>query len=579
MYDYNNENELYNNEINDLTDIRLETEKYKNNKYNEDEIVMNENINLEEQNSINDENYINEDFVEQYDINNISNNINDEFDIYNNNNNLKENNNNNNFQEFNNTNENDEENLISENEEGNNFINPEENCINNNYNNNNNDIESLKLYIINLEKKCLSLEQENKMLKIKKENDPNFGIVENSIKQGTILLDDIKRKNFNLNKKIKILEKENQELNYKLIESNQKIKKIQNNNDINYINNNNKDINSNILKLNNKIDQNEIIISKLKFDKKLLETKLSEEKKNHENELNLMLNYKNSELSVYQKAIDDFKSQNNNIHLNSTNEINKMKTLKNQLKILSTKNKSFENNISILKNNLSKKDDIINSLNKKIIELEGNFNLKYIEMQQIKAENETQISKLINEKNELIKNNEKLSNGLLQFDNKVKEANMIFMNKTEFYDKSIIIFKNRIKEYKNKVILLKKKIKELNLIIENNNIQKLNNNNINIFKRNIDFTPNSFIIPKRKTTPCTLKFFDDKNDFIHNNSMNINMNRTYLDIRDNKNSQNNKNMDYLNKSQISTNNYFFEEDNNQKQYINNFKSFLTKLKI
>ena len=80
-------------------------------------------------------------------------------------------------------------------------------------------------------------------------------------------------------------------------------------------------------------------------------------------------------------------------------------------------------------------------------------------------------------------------------------------------------------------------------------------------------------------TPCTLKYFDDKNDFIHNNSMNINMNRTYLDIRDNKNSQNNKNMDYLNKSQISTNNYFFEEDNNQKQYINNFKSFLTKLKI
>ena len=200
-------------------------------------------------------------------------------------------------------------------------------------------------------------------------------------------------------------------------------------------------------------------------------------------------------------------------------------------------------------------------------------------MQQIKAENETQISKLINEKNELIKNNEKLSNGLLQFDNKVKEANMIFMNKTEFYDKSIIIFKNKIKEYKNKVILLKKKIKELNLIIENNNIQKLNNNNINIFKRNIDFTPSSFIIPKRKMTPCTLKFFDDKNDFIHNNSMNINMNRTYLDIRDNKNSQNNKNMDYLNKSQISTNNYFFEEDNNQKQYINNFKSFLTKLKI
>ena len=44
--------------------------------------------------------------------------------------------------------------------------------------------------------------------------------------------------------------------------------------------------------------------------------------------------------------------------------------------------------------------------------------------------------------------------------------------------------------------------------------------------------------------------------------MNINANRTYLDIKENKNSKNNnKNIDYLNKNQISTNNYFFEEDN------------------
>ena len=71
MYDYNNENELYNNEIKNLTDIRLETEKYKNNKYNEDEIVMNENINLEEQNNINDENYINEDLNFISDLDNI----------------------------------------------------------------------------------------------------------------------------------------------------------------------------------------------------------------------------------------------------------------------------------------------------------------------------------------------------------------------------------------------------------------------------------------------------------------------------------------------------------------------------
>ena len=67
MYDYNNENELYNNEIKNLTDIRLETEKYKNNKYNQDEIVMNENINLEEQNNINDENNEDLNFISDLD--------------------------------------------------------------------------------------------------------------------------------------------------------------------------------------------------------------------------------------------------------------------------------------------------------------------------------------------------------------------------------------------------------------------------------------------------------------------------------------------------------------------------------
>ena len=245
----------------------------------------------------------------------------------------------------------------------------------------------------------------------------------------------------------------------------------------------------------------------------------------------------------------------------------------------------MEEKIKAQKKNLIEKDNLINSLNKKIIELEGNFNLKMIEMQQISAENDAQISKLINEKNELIKNNEKLSNGLMQFDNKVKEANLIFINKTDFYDKSISLFKNKINEYKNKIILLKKKIKELNLIIEKNNNNtkpKLNNNDI--FERNISSTPGSFIIPKRRMTPFTTKFFDDKSDFIQNNSINMNLNKTNIDIIQDKNKTN---FDYLNRSQISQinnnnildNNLGYEEDNNQKIFLEKYKSFLTKLKI
>ena len=634
MYGINNEDKIFENEINDLNDIEIKNQKIKNNKYNEDQIIMddnmNVNINMEEQDNINIENNDNYD-----------NNINDQFqgddEYYNNNENNfnydineinnEEFNNSNNLEE-NNINNNDiyedqDENLLYENNEQIDLIDQAEdeqidneiNQFNNNTNQNiniepNNDIESLKMYISNLENKCYALEKENKLMKLNKQNsdyidrnDPNYKIIENSVKQGTILLDDVKRKNFNLSQRIKILEKENQKLNYKLIEVNQKLKRFQSNkNNIN----NNKDINSIIAKLNSRIDESDIIISKLKFDKCVLETKLSEEKKYHENELNLMLNYKNSELSVYQKAIDNFKAKKNNNNILNTDKNNqifqysdyesKINSLTNKLNIISSEKKSLKEKINLLSRNISEKDNTINILNKKLIELEGNFNLKLVEMQQIDKENETKINQLINEKNELLKSNEKLSKGLLQFDNKVKEANLIFINKTEFYDKTMSIYKNKIKEYKNKIIILKNKINELNMSLEKNKIinyaQRNNNNDNNIFKlkstdiypKNILSTPGSFLIPKRKTTPHATKFFDEQNEYINNKSMN--MNKTSIDIYENEINMNN-NTNYLNKSQISQNNenyanqYGLEEekieDNNQKLYLEKYKYYISNL--
>ena len=633
MYGINNEDKIFENEINDLNDIEIKNQKIKNSKYNEDQIIMddnmNVNINMEEQDNINienndnydnnindqfqgdDEYYNNNENIFNYDINEINN------EEFNNSNNLEENNINNND-----IYEDQDENLLYENNEQIDLIDQAEDeqidneikQFNNNTNQNiniepNNDIESLKMYISNLENKCYALEKENKLMKLNKQNsdyidrnDPNYKIIENSVKQGTILLDDVKRKNFNLSQRIKILEKENQKLNYKLIEVNQKLKRFQSNKN----NINNKDINSIIAKLNSRIDESDIIISKLKFDKSVLETKLSEEKKYHENELNLMLNYKNSELSVYQKAIDNFKAKKNNNNILNTDKNNqifqysdyesKINSLTNKLNIISSEKKSLKEKINLLSRNISEKDNTINILNKKLIELEGNFNLKLVEMQQIDKENETKINQLINEKNELLKSNEKLSKGLLQFDNKVKEANLIFINKTEFYDKTMSIYKNKIKEYKNKIIILKKKINELNVSLEKNKIinyaQRNNNNDNNIFKlkstdiypKNILSTPGSFLIPKRKTTPHATKFFDEQNEYINNKSMN--MNKTSIDIYENEINMNN-NTNYLNKSQISQNNenyvnqYGLEEekieDNNQKLYLEKYKYYISNL--
>ena len=173
----------------------------------------------------------------------------------------------------------------------------------------------------------------------------------------------------------------------------------------------------------------------------------------------------------------------------------------------------------------------------------------------------------------------------MQFDSKVKEANLIFINKTDFYDKSLTMFNSKIKEYKNKIILLKKKIKELNTIIEKSNNNNINNNKLNdisIYQKNMSFTPGSFILPKRKMTPFTHKFFDGDNDCIQNNSMYLN--KTNVDIIENN--RNNNTIDYLNRSQISQrneniniNNFDYEEDNKQKIFLKKYKSFLTQLKI
>ena len=367
------------------------------------------------------------------------------------------------------------------------------------------------------------------------------------------------------------------------------------------INQNNNEINSTISKLKNKIDESDIIISKLKFDKKNLENKLEETNKSHENELKLMLNYKNSELSVYQKAIDNFKKQisntSNNDLLNNGNYLqkfseyqNKINTLSNELSNFTLDKKKLENKINSLKSNLLEKDNTINSLNKKIIETEGNFNLKLLEIQQFSDENKEQFNQLVSERDELLKKNQELSNGLLKFDDKVKEANLIFINKTEFFNQSLNAYKNKIKDYKSKIGILKKKINELYLVIEK---MKINNNNLgyneelNRFHKDFESTPGVYRLRKRGMTPISKKLFRDKD-----NISLYNMNkRNNLSVLDNEFNFNNLNNSIGNYNEKNTNNFIENgygkiinlannEDKieyDQKQYLENYKSFLSGL--
>jgi hypothetical protein len=227
--------------------------------------------------------------------------------------------------------------------------------------------------------------------------------------------------------------------------------------------NNNEEIN----RLNNIIDENEVRISKLEFDKKALEQRLDECQKFHENEMKLMLNYKNSELSVYQNLIDKYQNENNN-QLNA---------------------KNIQNQINKMRQEINEKNQTINSLNNKISQFNENYNKQLNDIRRNSFNNinqsQDQMKQLIFERNELLRKNEELTRGLLQFNDKVKEVNAIFNAKTENYNKNIVACKEKMKEYRLKIDMLTKKINELNMIIKK--LRLKNNANLSINNDNIGF--------------------------------------------------------------------------------------------
>ena len=156
-----------------------------------------------------------------------------------------------------------------------------------------NDIEDINerfidLDIFEIENKNLKKELLIEKKKNRKIPPNNIKIYENSINQGKILLEDVKKKNAKLREIIDDLESKNKSLNYQLIEVNQKLKKYENDSEQKNITDNKNESNgkndkesSEITKLENKIDEYEILISKMKFDKKTLEDKIENLIKEH----------------------------------------------------------------------------------------------------------------------------------------------------------------------------------------------------------------------------------------------------------------------------------------------------------
>ena len=253
---YNNNNNYVNNnvDINELKDLS----EHNNNNMN----INNQEYQNVEEEEYNDNEMINENDNIEYQNQNINDNNNDNNDI----------------------NDNNEEILQ---EDDHNFI-------------NNLDIdESLKAYIFDLHDKLISLSNENEQLKMAGSQliDNNKNIM-NLQKQNNFLIE-----------KIKELQMKNKKLGQELLKTKNKYKNqnnINNNSNNNNRNPNNIESKTEIIKLNSKINEYEIIISKLNLEKKILDSTIENLKKDHENEIKLMTHYKNNELQSYKKIINDF---------------------------------------------------------------------------------------------------------------------------------------------------------------------------------------------------------------------------------------------------------------------------------
>ena len=367
----------------------------------------------------------------------------------------------------------------------------------------------------------------------------------------------------NLQNKIK-------ELNYKIIELNQNMISKENMNQFNdkikniiESNNNKENINSNennfainekigveMTKLNNSIDELEIKNNKLVFENKTLNNKITTiiSDKNGEisiyksiyqtqiNNLNKIISYLNTRISESFSEKNLIKTNKKVDNLISGEIIEKFNTLENKLNLYDKENSDLRKENQNLKNELDELKLVTNSKEKIIEKLQTDFemmeneynnnlpnNLNQIgntKNDEIKSSEYNQyISELLNKQNILEKENYNLRNGLKQMTKNINDANDIYFKRKSQYDNNIKIRDNKLKEYKNKISILKIKINELhqeikilknNKLGDNNQLSFLsqNINDVNNQKKIVSHTP----IMQKKEIPFELNLENKGNN-------------------------------------------------------------------
>jgi len=364
---------------------------------------------------------------------------------------------------------------------------------------------------------------------------------------------------------------ENKNLNYKIIELNQKLNSFNDlselNEKINSLNENNKSIENlyklELNKLQNLLNESEISNTKILFENKFLKNKLDSLNEENDNEISIINNLHQKEVSNYLKSINSLTSQlNDYIQINQNNLLNNTNTNKDfginkeeflaQISEYEKKIRKYDDENFYLKKEIKKLQDeneenqiIINNKEQYLEKLKEDFQNSYnLYINNLKQEESKNVEneKNINEANKIIiELNQKLNNVSIEkneleryyedIKNKTELTQIEYLNKLKLFEENINIRDEKLKEYKKKISLLKTKINELhqnikylqNIINKNNyNSTQSNFNNMNL--------SNEFQLENNINNPFLSNFNSNTIPNISNNNTNENV----LDLPENQ---------------------------------------------
>ena len=442
---------------------------------------------------------------------------------------------------------------------------------------------------LEMKNQIISLEQNNKILQTENEKllNSNHNLQkerielnalndtkENTIREQITILDNLKLKNEKFENRIIDLEKINSDLNYEIIDLNQKNKTLIENQNILLQSVNQKDLTEKLINLSQQLDNLAIIKSRLEYDNKILISKINTLQLEHENKINMLNIIHDSEIKKKNKVITNLQNGLSQLKLNS-NDINN--NILNTSSIIHPQSLMEEFAIFEKKTKIIKDDNVkFKNLQNQLKDFEEELKIKIEENNNRFKENQFNFEKCIQEREELIKQNNNYKNAYDNLNNNIKDT-------TELFNQKIKSFKNIISNYNLKIRELEMKLEELNQQNELLNLEneKLKRTNQRYEKRDIYLAKKIPIIKKRNLSingsgKNLLNNSINSSNRKNNNNDNINNNFNINEY--NNNSYSISNVKGINEGNILTyNNLDDPFVINQQQSLENFKNVLQRV--